>query len=181
MVFLTFGTGLGAGLIVDGRLIRGAAGAAGEVGRWRMAQRGPRAYGKTGSWEAFASGVGLPRLARFLEPTVEWPPDLTAEEVIRLARSGDASAARAVEAAADWLGRGIAYLVDLLDPEIVVLGSLAVRAGDLFLPGAVRTVRRETAVRTHGCRIVAAATGESLGDLAALAAAIHHGLRRPKA
>lgn len=174
VVFLTFGTGMGAGLIVDGRLHRGAADAAGEVGRWRMAYRGPRAYGKTGSWEAFASGSGLPRLARFLHPEREWPPDLTAEAIVRLARSGDQQASRVVETAALWLGRGIAYLVDLLDPEIVVLGSIAVRAGDLFLPTAIRTVRRETGARTHGCRIVAAETGESLGDLAALSAAIYH-------
>ena len=62
LVFLTFGTGLGAGVIVDGHLLRGAHGAAGEVGRWRIAQRGPRAHGKVGSWEGLASGSGLPRL-----------------------------------------------------------------------------------------------------------------------
>jgi glucokinase len=174
VAFLTFGTGLGCGLIIDGRLHRGAADSAGEVGHWRMAQRGPTAFGKAGSWEAFASGAGLPRLARHLYPRRAWPADLNAEMLIGLARDGDAVAGRVVEAAAVWLGRGIAYLVDLLDPEIVVLGSLAVRAGDLFLPTASRTVRLETLPRTHGCRIVVAGLGEHLGDVAALSAAIYH-------
>ena len=175
VVFLTFGTGLGCGLILDGRLHRGAADSAGEVGHWRMARRGPRAYGKAGSWEALASGAGLPRLARYLHPRRKWPPDLTAEMLIALARQGDLEARQIIETSAVWLGRGIALLVDLLDPEMVVLGSLAVRAGDLFLPTAIRTVRRETAPRTHGCQIVAAGLGERLGDVAALSAAIYHG------
>ena len=166
---------MGAGWIVDGRLHRGAADSAGEVGHWRMAQRGPRAYGKTGSWEALASGAGLPRLARYLHPERSWPPELTAEMLINLARQGDQDARHIVERSAVWLGRGIALLVDLLDPEMVVLGSLAVRAGDLFLPTATRTVRSETAPRTHGCQIVAAGLGDRLGDVAALSAAIYHG------
>ena len=66
VVFLTAGTGLGAGVIVGDRLLRGATGRAGEVGHWRMTPDGPEAYGKTGSWEALSSGGGLPRLAAHL-------------------------------------------------------------------------------------------------------------------
>lgn len=179
MVFLTFGTGLGCGLILDGRLHRGVTASAGEVGHWRMAQRGPTAHGKAGSWEGFASGGGLPRLARRLEPDHAWPAGLTAEMLIALARAGDRAASRVIETSARWLGRGIAYLIDLLDPEVVVLGSLAVRAGDLFLPTAIRVVREETLPWTHGCRIVPAGLGERLGDVAAIAAAVHHGLLQP--
>lgn len=175
VVFLTFGTGLGSGLILDGRLYRGTVDGAGEVGHWRMAPRGPVAYGKAGSWEAFSSGGGLPRLARYLYPERLWPTDLTAETLVHLTRAGDPQAAKVVRTSATWLGRGIAYLVDLLDPEVVVLGSLAVRAGDLFLPTARRVVRRECAVRDRDCRIVAAGLGEQIGDVASLCAAIYQG------
>jgi glucokinase len=178
LIFLTFGTGLGAGLIVDGRLVRGAHGAAGEVGRWRMARRGPRAYGKVGSWEALASGSGLPRLARYRHPTRNWPVDLSGQLVVELARSGDRDALDTIDVAARWLGRGIAFLVDLIDPEMVILGSLAVRAGGLFLPTVIATVEQETADQTRSCRIVPAGLGESVGDLAALSAAIY---QRPEA
>ena len=172
LVFLTFGTGLGAGVIVDGHLLRGAHGAAGEVGRWRIAQRGPRAHGKVGSWEGLASGSGLPRLARHRHRAREWPVDLSAEILVELARGGDVDAIDTVRAAARWLGRGISFLIDLLDPEAVILGSLAVRAGDLIMPTIMAVARAETADRTRSCRIVAAGLGESVGDLAALAAAI---------
>jgi glucokinase len=173
LVFLTFGTGLGAGVIVDGRLVRGAHDAAGEVGRWRIARRGPRAYGKVGSWEGLASGSGLPRLARHRHPGRDWPADLTAEAVVELARRGDAEALDTINVAARWLGRGIAFLIDLLDPDAVILGSLAVRAGDLFLPTAIAVVREETADRTRSCRIVPAGLGESIGNVAALSSAIY--------
>jgi glucokinase len=175
VVFLTFGTGLGAGMILDGRLYRGSSDQAGEVGHWRMARRGPEAYGKTGSWEAFASGGSLPRLALHLAPDHPWPKSMTGEDVVSLARTGDAVAARVVRVSATWLGRGIALLVDLLDPEIVVLGSLAVRAGDLYLPIVRRIVQRESSERTPSCRIAASELGEQLGDIAALCAAIYHG------
>lgn len=173
VIFLTFGTGLGAGLILDGRLYTGHSGYAGEVGHWRMARRGPSAYGKVGSWEAFSSGSGLPRLARHLFPDGPWTGALTGEEVIRLARAGDARMQRVVTLAARRLGAGIAQLIDLLDPEVVVLGSLAVRAGDLFLPEVRQVVRRECLPSGRGCRIVPAQLGEQLGNLAALSAAIY--------
>lgn len=179
VVYLTFGTGLGAGLILGGRLHVGATGDAGEVGHWRMTRRGPRAYGKTGSWEALSSGAGLPRLARSLYPREPWPTDLSAETLIRACREGDGRAARVVQVAATWLGRGIAQLVDLLNPEVVVLGSLAVRAGDLFLPTARRVVAAEATARNRECRIEASGLGDRAGDVAALCAAIFHGGLRP--
>lgn len=172
VVFLTLGTGLGAGIIADGRLLRGAAGRAGEVGHWRLMAGGPEAYGKRGSWEALSSGSGLPRLAAFLEP--EHADGLAdAGEIFSRARSGDAPAARVVEAAATWLGRGIAYLVDLLNPEVVVLGTLAVRSGDLILPRVRQVVDEESLPGSAaGCEIVVAGLGDRLGDIAALSVAI---------
>lgn len=176
VVFLTFGTGLGAGMILGGRLHRGHGGTAGEVGHWRMAGRGPAAYGKRGSWEAFSSGSGLPRLVRYLYPSAGWDEGLTAEDVVRAARAGDPRMQRAVALSARHLGQGIAQLIELLAPDVVVLGSLAVRAGDLFLPAVRRIVRRECLPGTRCCPVVPAALGERLGDVAAICAAIYrHG------
>ena len=180
LVFLTFGTGLGAGLILDGRLYRGTADRAGEVGHTGMTRRGPSAFGKTGSWEALASGAGLPRLARYLRPEHPWPDDLDAGTLIRLARDGDAMAAAVIRRSATWLGRGIANLVDVLDPELVVLGSLAVRAGDLFLPTCRRVAAAESLTHHEHCAIVATELGDRIGDVAALSAAIYHGRLGPQ-
>ncbi|HEX2487836.1 MAG TPA: ROK family protein, partial [Blastocatellia bacterium] len=68
LVFLTFGTGLGAGLIVNGQVLRGATDTAGEVGHLRLAWEGPTGFGKAGSWEGFASGEGLVKLASRMFP-----------------------------------------------------------------------------------------------------------------
>lgn len=172
LVFLTLGTGLGAGVIVDGHLCRGHRDNAGEVGHWRMAYEGPLAYGKTGSWEAFCSGSGIANLARYMYPNY-WPKDVTASEVTRLARQGDDTANKVIDASAEMLGRGIAYVVDLLSPELVVLGSLAVRAGDLLIPGAQRIVDAECTARNLPCPIVPAFLKERLGSVSALCAAIY--------
>jgi glucokinase len=179
-IFLTLGTGLGCGVISGGRLLRGARDAAGEVGHWRMAARGPRAYGKAGSWEAFTSGAGLPRLAASLYPG-RWPTTVTAADLVTLARDGDVAAGRVVHRSASWLGRGIAQLVDLLDPQAVVLGALGWRAADLYLPTVRRIVSAEASPREPAVRIEPAQLGEQLGDVAALTAAIHHGGLRPVA
>lgn len=172
VVFLTFGTGLGAGLILDGRLYRGSLDNAGEVGNWRMATAGPLAYGKHGSWEAFCSGAGLPRLAERMYPGA-WPGGTTAQTLIREALRGERRAQSVIDCSAKYLGKGIALLVDLLNPEVVVLGSLAVRAGDLFLPTARRIVHRECTPRNQGCRIVASELGDRIGDVAAVCAALY--------
>ena len=139
-----------------------------------MARRGPTAFSKTGSLQAFASGTGLPRLARHMYPGEAWVEGLSAQALVTLARNGDPRAIRVIRRSADCLGRGIAQLVDLLDPEVVVLGSLAVRAGDQFLPVAREVVAREALARRRDCRIKAAGLGEDAGDVAALCAAIYH-------
>ncbi len=163
---------------MDGRLCRGKGGNVGEVGHWRMASGGPGAYGKIGSWEAFASGGGLPRLAHFRCPG-RWPLDLTAVTLTSLARAGDPVASAVIDEAATVLGQGIACLVDLLAPEIVILGSLAERAGDLILATAQRVVDAECIERNLPCPVVAAALGERIGVMAALSAAIYPRIPRP--
>lgn len=177
VIFLTFGTGLGAGLILDGRLYRGASDSAGFVGHWRIAEDGPFIWGKAGSWEGYSSGVGLAALAHHLFPN-RFPNDTSGADVIQKARGGNAEALQIVETSAEALGRGIALLIDLLNPQMIVLGSLAVRAGDLFLPIVERVVAKEASPEgLRICQIVPAALGKQIGEMAALCAALYHANR----
>jgi glucokinase len=164
MVFLTFGTGLGAGLILDGRLYRGACDLAGEVGHVRMAQDGPVGYGKRGSWEGLCSGGGISRLYE-----EETGSRMSAKEICDDARSGEAAALRIIDKSATYLGRGIAMLIDVLNPDCVVIGSVFARSEDLFRPAMEAAIEAESlpAARAH-CVVLPAALGELLGDMAAL-------------
>ncbi len=183
MVFLTFGTGLGAGLILDGRLHSGVRGLAGEVGHIRIAEEGPRAYGKVGSLEGYASGTGIRELASAKIREV-WSrgervaicateADLVALDVAALAaaaRAGDPLARFVFESSGYQLGRGIAILADVLDPEIVVVGGIYVRCRDLLEAPMLRGFNLEALPGAKGsCNVVPAALGEAIGDFGALA------------
>lgn len=173
MVFLTFGTGLGAGLILNGALYRGATDLAGEVGHWRIADDGPLIYGKEGSWEGYASGAGIAALTHYLYPG-RFAPGVTAAEVIAMGRTGDTAARQVIEVSARYLGRGIAQIIDLLNPQMIVLGSLAVRAGDIILPVAIREARLQALPAAFaGCQILPARLADAIGDVAAICAALH--------
>jgi glucokinase len=176
LVFLTMGTGLGGGIIVNDCLWRGASDLAGEVGHMRIAPDGPLVYGKRGSWEGYAAGPAFARLARQMFPArwgVAAGSAVTTPELSALALAGDADAVAVVTSVGEWLGRGLAVLADVLNPEMIVVGSMGVRLGDLLLEPARRVLREEAlpgAARV--CRIVPAALGERIGDVAALCAAI---------
>ncbi len=169
LIFLTMGTGLGAGLILNGRIYRGSNDLAGEVGHIKIAEHGLKAYGKVGSWEAVCSGAGLVNLAG-----ARWPGRWTTpREVISAALSGEADALALVEDVGVWLGRGIAVLVDVLNPQLVIVGTLGAVLGDLLLEPARRVVRAEALpLAAEVCRIVPAQLGDRLGPVAALMAAI---------
>ncbi|MCC6359480.1 MAG: ROK family protein [Phycisphaerales bacterium] len=173
LVFLTLGTGLGAGLILNGDLFRGASDTAGEIGHIRLADSGPVAYGKAGSWEALCSGSGIARLAahRFPHRWPAGPPDLPT--LADFARAGDPEATQVFDEAGRWLGRGLALLIDTLNPELILLGSLAIRLGDLLLPPARAELAREALpTALSACEILPAALGDRHGDVASLCAAI---------
>jgi glucokinase len=173
LVFLTFGTGLGAGLILGGRLHRGRGDLAGEVGHMRIDSDGPPGYGKRGSWEGFCSGGGIERA--YLEKTGR---RATTEEICRLARAGEEAARQVIEASAERLGEGIAILIDLLNPGVVVIGSVFARAEDLFRPRMEEAVAREALPSARSaCVVVPALLGERLGDMAARCVAME-GLRK---
>ena len=174
IIFMTLGTGLGAGLILNGRLYRGTTDTAGEIGHIRIAETGPVAYGKEGSLEGYCSGSGLAKLAQDLFPARWSRGDVTAEEVGRLAGQGDADALKVVQVAAKYLGRGLAILVDILNPEVIIVGSLALRLGRLLLGPAIREMHNESLSRAASvCKVTVPALGERLGDVAALCAAIY--------
>jgi len=186
MVFLTFGTGMGAGLILDSKLYSGTNGMAGEIGHIRMESEGPVGYGKPGSFEGFCSGAGIAALAqaiiaeewennrevRFCR-TVDERDRLTARQVGDAALAGDETAVRVIETSAEYLGRGLAMLVDMLNPERIVIGSIFVRLEQLFRPRMEEALQRESLTRSGlVCRVVPAALGEDVGKLAALSVAM---------
>jgi len=173
VIFLTMGTGCGAGLILNGELYRGTCDLAGEVGHIRLAETGPVAYGKAGAWEAFCGGAGIARLAVQRFPTRWKDGDVTAKSLAQLARAGDDNARVVLQEVGRHLGRGLAMLVDLLNPEVIVIGGLAVRLGDLVLGPAREELQREALpAAVAACRVVPAGLGETLGDVAAVCAAI---------
>jgi len=184
MVFLTFGTGLGAGLIINGQLYRGSGFCAGEVGHIRLTETGPVGFGKEGSFEGYCSGGGLPQLARIValeqEKTMHVQYD-TAKAIFEKAREGEPVAQETVRRCGLRLGQGLSVLMDILNPDCIVLGSIFVRAGDLLKPHMEEALVKEALVRNRAsCQILPAQLGESLGDIAALSIAIEHHINSKK-
>jgi len=184
MVFLTMGTGLGAGIIVGGRLHRGASYYAGEIGHVRLTRTGPIGYHKAGSVEGWASGGGLAQVAlRVLTDArrkgqksalLDLPSDhvVSAKDVGLAAQQGDKIALSIVRTCGQRLGEAMAVLVDVLNPERIVIGGLALRMGDLVLEPARESLRHEALRPAYeACTVVPAELGESIGDVAALCVA----------
>ena len=186
MIFLTFGTGMGAGLILDGRLYAGTNDLGGEVGHVRMAPDGPVGFNKAGSFEGFCSGGGIAQLARKMAaekmergenvgfcPEEEYLEKITAKEVFEAAREGDSLAQEVVRISSEYLGRGLALLIDILNPECIVIGSIFARNEEMIRPHMERTLQEEAIpAALEVCRIVPAALGDSIGDYAALSVAV---------
>ena len=183
MVFLTFGTGLGAGLILNGRLVDGANGMAGEIGHVRLTDGGPVGYGKAGSAEGYCSGGGIARLGRTLAAealargealpyckTEEELENITAKLLADYAREGEVLAKRVYDLSGEMLGRTLSVIIDLINPEKIVIGSIFARAEDLLRPNMERVLKKEAIpLSLSVCEIVRAELGEEIGDLAALA------------
>lgn len=188
MVFLTFGTGLGAGLILGGKLYAGSNGMAGEVGHIRLSDHGPVGYGKAGSFEGFCSGNGLAQIGRELAleqlqvgnalPYCKSREDLdgiNAKILAEFAAQGEPVAKEAYRVCGEMLGRGLAVIVDVLNPEAIVIGSVFQRSEDLLRGPMEEVLRREALGRSREvCRVLPAALGNSIGDYAALAVAYEH-------
>lgn len=180
LIFLTFGTGMGAGLILDGRLYEGTTGSAGEVGHVRVAPDGPVGYGKEGSFEGFCSGGGIAQLAKAWayerEGEVPFNPgsieDITARHVGEAAIAGDDSAQEILRISGEKLGAGLALLVDLLNPEKIILGSIYSRCRPYLEPAMRLVLEKEALARPLGvCEIVPSELDEAIGHYSALSVA----------
>lgn len=187
MIFLTFGTGMGSGLILNGKLYSGTNDLGGEVGHIRLAENGPVGFGKAGSFEGFCSGGGIAQLAEAIVseklsrgekvafcPNQEKARQITAKMVAEAANEGDKIANEIIQISAEYLGRGLSVLIDILNPECVVIGSIYSRNENLFKPHVDRMLEKEaipSAVKV--CRIKSAVLGDSIGDYAALCVALY--------
>lgn len=187
MIFLTMGTGMGGGVIAEGRLLRGCTDMGGEIGHLRLAEDGPVGFGKAGSFEGFASGGGIQRQAQALtEERIRegrapaWvrdghaPEEADARLLAEYARAGDADAKAFFDHIGTMLGKGLALLTDTLNPEKIVIGSVFVRCEDLLRPAMEAELKREAIpFSLEGLQVVPAQTGEALGDLASIMAALY--------
>lgn len=172
LIFLTFGTGVGAGFIVNGQILRGATDTAGEIGHWRLADDGPWGFGKRGSWESFASGAGLVQLAAQMHPD-RWGAHTPIREVVEAMIADDPQALEVAAEAGKWMGRGLALLIDALNPQIIVFGSLGVALGERVLASARRVIAEEALPQAAAaCELKPCVLGKAIGDVASLMAAI---------
>ena len=168
MVFLTFGTGLGAGLILNGSLYSGTSAMAGEVGHIRLSECGPVGYGKAGSFEGFCSGNGLAQLGRLkamellqMGKTASFCTSLseldaiTAKDIASYANEGFEDAIEVYQTCARYLGKGLAVIIDILNPERIVLGSVYARAEGLLKSEMLKVLEKECLPQAlHACTIL---------------------------
>lgn len=184
MIFLTMGTGIGGGLILDGQLYRGTNDLAGEVGHQTILPDGPLCgCGKRGCLEALASGPAIARLARdklgygrgkaLVALAGGDAARITAKHVIEEAKRGDPFSISVLAEAGAYMGIGLANLIQILNPERIVLGTIAVHAGDLILEPIRESVKQHAWERCSAvCAILPAELGDRAQDLAAISLAI---------
>lgn len=183
VIFLTYGTGMGAGLILNNQLYSGACGMAGEVGHVRLAPTGPVGYGKAGSFEGLCSGGGIAQMGKeaagkldgkapFNKQGIE---SISAKDIAEAARAGDGTAIEILQYSAKCAGMGLAVLIDILNPDVIVLGSFYSRCRDLLESGILDVVHKEALPQSvKACRIVPSGLGEQIGDYAAISIPIYY-------
>ncbi len=192
-IFITMGTGLGAGLILDNRLYSGANGMAGEIGHVRLSENGPVGYGKEGSFEGFCSGGGIAQVARSLVleklqkgESVSFCDDfsrletITTRTVAEAARNNDPVALAVFRKTGRYLGKGLSILIDILNPEIIVIGSIYER-NEHLLRGEVESVIQTECLahNRNGCKVVPSQLGDNIGAIAPLTVAEYIGQQSP--
>jgi glucokinase len=182
MIFLTAGTGMGAGLIVNERLCEGATGDAGEVGHIRLSNEGPVGFGKAGSFEGFCSGGGIARLARMRldgyagkPPEWAWPgEEISTQKIAEAAGRKEPFALSILREAGERFGQALAILIDILNPERIVIGGIFPPCGPLLISSMEEALRRDALPSLlAACAIVPAELGESIGSHGAIAAALY--------
>ncbi len=185
MIFLTFGTGIGAGLILGGRLYSGTCDCAGEIGHVRMTQSGPVGFGKEGSFEGYCPGSGIAQLgiarARELFQSGKKPSfcespqklmEITAKAIAQSANEGNEDAIEIFKRCGKMLGKGLSILIDVLNPQTIVIGSIFARCENLLRDEMQKVIDYECVSHSAKCcKVVPAGLGESIGDVAAISVA----------
>lgn len=186
VIFLTFGTGLGAGLILDGKLYSGTNGNAGEAGHVRLSEHGPAGYGKIGSFEGFCSGKGIAQLGKTMAfeaiqngkapaycKNMDELESVNAKTIAIAADDGDPTAIEVYKTSGRMLGYGLSMLVDILNPQKIIIGSIFARSRNLLFVECDRIMKKEClSVSYNVCEVVPAALAENIGDYAALSLAL---------
>jgi len=190
LILLTLGTGIGGGIVINGEMYCGVCGSAGEIGHMVIDVNGPEcACGNRGCLEALASGTAVARdairritqgekssLVEMAEGKIE---SITAETVGTAARNGDSLALDVLSRAANYLGVGMVNLVNIFNPEMIVLGGGMAKLGSLFIDPAKRVVaERAFPISAQAVRIVTAQLGNEAGVYGAAAFALEQGIRR---
>lgn len=186
MVFLTFGTGMGAGLILDGKLYAGTNDMAGEVGHIRLNDFGPSGFGKAGSFEGYCSGGGIAKLGimkaweylqRGKKPAFFDRNNIdavSAKTIAEAAYNGDECAMEVYDMCAEKLGSALSIIIDFINPQKIVIGSIFERSEDLLREKMTKVIQREALELSYNvCEIVAAELGDKIGDYASLAIALN--------
>jgi glucokinase len=186
MVLITVGTGIGGGVVVDGRMLRGAWGVAAELGHLRVVPDGIRCgCGNRGCWEQYASGnalvrearelvaSGTPLAARLADLCGHAPAALKGADVTRAAKEGDPAALELLTDLGTWIGEGAASVAAILDPELIVIGGGVADAGDLLLDPSRAAFRRQLTGRGHRpeAKFALASLGNDAGMIGAAALA----------
>lgn len=164
-IYVTFGTGIGAGLILNGKLYSGTCDGAGEIGHVRIKRTSLEARnGKKGSVESLASGGGIQDFAKHI-----YDKEIYTKEVFALARNGDKKAIKIVDIAIKALGEAISILIDLFNPEAIVIGGIYPRNLDL-LEAKVKKVAKRNSLKLNYkcCQILPASLGENIDEYSSL-------------
>lgn len=184
VVFLTCGTGFGAGVISGGHLLTGANDNFGEIGHVRLTKKGPLGYNKEGSCEGYCSGSGIKNLAKILyEKEIKKGrksdyienigiDNISAKLLAEGCRKDDWFSKKVYKTSGKMLGESLAIIIDLLNPSRIVIGGIFMRSGDLLIKEARKIIKKEALPLSRKvCKILPASLGESIGDISALVVA----------
>ncbi|MBQ7464688.1 MAG: ROK family glucokinase [Lachnospiraceae bacterium] len=170
MVMVTLGTGVGGGLIHDGKIIAGSTGAGGEIGHIAIKTDETVACncGNKGCLEQYASATGIVRLLREEleasdEDSIMRHTEISAKEMWEAVKKGDALATRVAERFGEYLGTGLSIIAGVLNPEVFVLGGGVSRSGDVILPFIEKNFRKHVFHACSGAKIVRATLGNDAG------------------
>ena len=185
VVFITCGTGFGAGVISGGRLLTGANDNFGEIGHVRLTKKGPLGYNKEGTCEGYCSGSGMKRLAAIMyEKELKKGnksdyiekigiDNIDAKLLADGCRNDDWFSKKVYKLSGKMLGESLSIIIDLFNPSKIILGGIFMRSGDLLIKEARKIIKKEALPLSRKvCKILPAALGEQIGDISALVVAM---------